>query len=308
MAQKSKAKSKTGKKGSQSKLVKFLADRSRRFYVVALVFVVAFAALGAYQQWGRTSAGTDNLNSVECRIRGREYGEMNNYCASVCQPGAGAWIKHEGEFGYCGAAISETIGRDKCNSLGRNYVGVVGCARRWQQTRIDGAIQCQKATDTYFISSTYDYCDDHAGGGWTWPLPATHRVTTRWGESTSKGLHKGIDIGDSGGNLGAHVVAAHSGTVTQSYDSGACGYFMVIKAENTPYWQGYQHLEVGSAQVSRGEYVHAGEYIARVGRAGGSTCGTTGFFHLHFSVEKGNWISFYSSPLSNSINPFNVLP
>lgn len=297
-------KSNKKKSSRQSKIKRYLFGRSRMFYTLAALLVLAFAGYGAWQLT-KSHADTYGLTFDQCVIRGRTWGGTNGLCTDNCQSGAGPWIKNDNEYGYCGAAISETIGPDKCDSLGRKFVGAIGCARRWQQTRQAGALQCQAGSDTYYIAA-YDYCDDLSG--WVWPLPATHRVTTRWGQDTSRGIHKGIDIGDVGGDLYAHVVAAHSGTVTQIFDSGACGLMMVIKARNTDYWQGYQHLQVGSQQVSVGEFVHAGEYVARVGKAGGSTCGTAGFYHLHFSVEKGNWISYYSSPLSNSINPFNVLP
>lgn len=304
MAQKTKARSSKKKNTKQPKLKQYIFGRSRVFYVIATLFVLVFAAYGAWQ-FTSSKADTYALTLDQCLIRGRVWGGTNGVCTDNCQSGAGLFIKNVGEYGYCGAAITESVGPDKCDALGRKFVGVVGCARRWQQTKASPAIQCQSSSDTYYIA-TYDYCDDLSG--WTWPLPATHRVATGWGVMTSKGVHKGIDIGDINGNLYAHVVAAHTGTVTQSYDGGSCGWFMVIKARNTSYWQGYQHLEKGSAQVSVGDFVHAGEYIARVGTAGGSTCGTSGFYHLHFSVENGNWISFYSSPLSMSINPLHVLP
>lgn len=305
VAQKTKAKTSKKKTTKQPKLKQYILGRSRMFYIIATLFVLVFAAYGAWQ-FTNSKADTYALTLDQCLIRGRAWGGTSGVCTDNCLNGAGVFIKNVGEYGYCGAAITETVGRDQCDNLGRKYVGLVGCARRWQQTQLKGAMQCQSSNDTYYIAA-YDHCDD--GAGWVWPLPSTHRVTTLWGESTSKGIHKGIDIGASGGaSLYAHVVAAHSGTVTQSFDGGACGWMMVIKARNTIYWDAYQHLEKGSAQVSPGNFVHAGDYIARVGTAGGSTCGSAGFYHLHFSVEKGNWISWYSSPLSMSINPYNVLP
>lgn len=148
--------------------------------------------------------------------------------------------------------------------------------------------------------------------GWVWPVPLVKDLgILPWGASGSGGLHKGIDIGNRSTALGSPVVAAHDGVITKSYGKGdSCGYYVVIKATDTPYWMGYQHLRDTSASTAPvGKAVNAGDVIGRVGRQGGSTCGTAGFFHLHFSVETKNTISTYADPGTNgTINPLTVLP
>jgi len=135
---------------------------------------------------------------------------------------------------------------------------------------------------------------------WVWPVPASKRISQKYGlwYKSKKGYHKGIDIPAP---VGTTVNAAHSGSVVKSYYSGSCGYFVLIKAESTPYWHAYQHLKSGA--ISAGTYVKAGQRIGSIGSWPKCTTGP----HLHFSVEKGAWISWYSSPLSNSVNPLSVL-
>lgn len=148
--------------------------------------------------------------------------------------------------------------------------------------------------------------------GWVWPVPSVKDLgILPWGASGSKGIHKGIDIGNRTNALGSPVVAAHDGTITKSYGKGnSCGYYVIIKATGTPYWMGYQHLDDASATTATvGKTVKAGDVIGKVGRQGGSTCGSKGFFHLHFSVETKNTISEYADPGNNgTINPLTVLP
>jgi len=149
--------------------------------------------------------------------------------------------------------------------------------------------------------------------GWVWPVPDVKSLgTLGYGERGSKGIHKGIDIGISGGAaLGKTVVAAHSGTVSRVWGNGtACGTYISIKATGTNYYAAYQHVAGDSVTVKAGDPVQAGQPIAKIGRQGGSTCGSSGFFHLHFSVEsKPGTVSEYADPFPNgTINPLTVLP
>jgi murein DD-endopeptidase MepM/ murein hydrolase activator NlpD len=151
--------------------------------------------------------------------------------------------------------------------------------------------------------------------GWSWPLPnSTHIGSGGYYLATgSKGYHPGIDIGASGGgSLGAAVKAAHSGYVTQSYNGGSCGWFMVVKATNTQYWMGYQHLDPNKSHLGAGTAVSAGQTIGYVGPAGGSSCGSAGFYHVHFSLELQNGLTFWNTSKSyvesRTDSPCSVLP
>lgn len=150
--------------------------------------------------------------------------------------------------------------------------------------------------------------------GWVWPVPGVKQMgTLPYGASGSKGVHKGIDIGISGGGaLGKPVVAAHDGEVVYVGGEGsACGAYVVIKATGTSYYAGYQH--VSGIKVGKGDTVRAGTPIAEIGRQGGSTCGSSGFYHLHFSIESifspSHPVSTYADPHPHgTIDPLSVLP
>lgn len=137
--------------------------------------------------------------------------------------------------------------------------------------------------------------------GWQWPIKDAQAsdISNGWGDRASKGIHKAIDIPKPNGTP---VYAAHDGEVVESYWNSACGYFYLIKAAGTPYWSSYQHLQNLSSNKRIGDTVTAGERIGKVGKYCGSG------YHLHFGVETTPAISFYASPLSNSIDPLKVLP
>lgn len=160
------------------------------------------------------------------------------------------------------------------------------------------------------MNDLYENLPDEAptasnSGKWVWPIKgATAKdVSSGWGDNNSKGVHKAIDIGR---DIGTPVLAAHDGKVIQSYNSGGCGYFYLIKATGTDYWMSYQHLLPSASNKKVGDKVVAGEKISEVGPIGG--CGTPGFNHLHFGIELTANISFYKSSLEQSINPLKVLP
>jgi len=150
--------------------------------------------------------------------------------------------------------------------------------------------------------------------GWVWPVPSVKTLgILGYGGHGSKGIHKGIDIGISGGGaLGKPVVAAHDGVVNwvSTSDNNGCGSYISITATGTKYYAAYQHIDGSSIIVKKGDTVKAGQVIAKIGKQGGSTCGSSGFYHLHFSVESHPaMVSAYADPFPNgTINPLDVLP
>ena len=122
-----------------------------------------------------------------------------------------------------------------------------------------------------------------SASGFTWPLPCSTRVTSRYGTRSdpftgSTATHNGLDI-DGFGNDGSPVVAAAAGTViTASYDS-AYGNYVVIDHGGTS--TVYAHMS--SLSVSAGQSVSQGQTIGAVGSTGRAT-GT----HLHFEVYDGD--------------------
>lgn len=115
-----------------------------------------------------------------------------------------------------------------------------------------------------------------SSSGFVWPVPCSRRITGRYGEDRSSHFHAGIDI-DGYGNDGQPIVAAASGTVITSTNSGAYGNYVIIDHGN-----GYQtvYAHMSSNAVGSGAYVNAGDTIGYLGATGNAT-GT----HCHFEVR-----------------------
>ena len=126
----------------------------------------------------------------------------------------------------------------------------------------------------------------YTGGVFTWPCPSRRRVTSDYGNRLSptagaSSSHKGIDIG---ADAGADIVAAAQGEVIYAGYSAAAGNHVIISHGNglcTVY------MHASSLNVSLGDYVSAGQVIAKVGSTGISTGN-----HLHFGVSlNGAYVS-----------------
>lgn len=138
---------------------------------------------------------------------------------------------------------------------------------------------------------------DQCGGGRCYPTAYfdTNRSTSYyrdWACSTKTyNQHDGTDLGIGGFaamDAGRWVMSAASGTVIAVHDgeydrctTGNCGTANYIKIRHsddtiTVYW----HLKKWSIQVSVGEFVPCGVYIAQAGSSGLSTGP-----HLHFGVH-----------------------
>lgn len=128
-------------------------------------------------------------------------------------------------------------------------------------------------------SNGSDSSNSGTQGGFTWPLPASHTITSYFGNrgqptSGASTYHQGIDIGAP---TGTSIVAASSGTVvTASYSAGAGNYIMISHGNSV--YTVYMHCS--QLLVSAGQTVSKGEKIALVGSTGISTGP-----HLHFGVS-----------------------
>ena len=131
----------------------------------------------------------------------------------------------------------------------------------------------------------------YTGGVFTWPCPSSNRVTSDYGNRLSptagaSSSHKGIDIGAA---AGADIVAAAQGEVIYADYSAAAGNHVIISHGNglcTVY------MHASTLNVSVGDYVDAGQIIAKVGSTGISTGN-----HLHFGVSLNG----------TYVNPWNYL-
>lgn len=138
-------------------------------------------------------------------------------------------------------------------------------------------------------SSNSNSSNSNTQGGFTWPVPASKKITSYFGyrgqpTSGASTYHQGIDIGAP---TGTPIVAAQSGTVvTASYSAGAGNYIMISHGNSV--YTVYMHCS--QLLVSVGQTVSRGEKIALVGSTGISTGP-----HLHFGVSVNG---SYKDPLN----------
>jgi len=107
-----------------------------------------------------------------------------------------------------------------------------------------------------------------------WPVHGV--VTSKFGPRGSR-MHDGIDIG---AKIGTSVTAAAAGEVVYS-DHRLTGYGnLIIIRHSSDLFTAYAHNQRNI--VHRGDRVHSGQVIAKVGKTGRATGP-----HLHFEVRRG---------------------
>ena len=123
-------------------------------------------------------------------------------------------------------------------------------------------------------------------GSFSWPC--TGILTSRFGYRSLLGstYHSGIDIGNS---YGTSIYASDGGTVTYSGWMSGYGYLIIIDHGNG-YQSYYGHNS--SLVAAKGEKVHKGQLIARMGSTGRSTGN-----HCHFGIKLNGTF----------VNPLNYL-
>ena len=146
--------------------------------------------------------------------------------------------------------------------------------------------KAEEAGKTYEVKSI-------DGISFTWPLPASSRITSNFGgrSSPTEGAssnHQGIDVGAPEGST---IKAAASGTVVISTYSKSAGNYVMINHGGGVYTV-YMHMS--SIAVSAGQSIGMGDTIGYVGSTGYSTGP-----HLHFGVRVGG---SYVNPL-NYVSP-----
>ncbi len=134
--------------------------------------------------------------------------------------------------------------------------------------------------ETYQMVVSYPvYNPDDFGGLLVWPAVGATNLNSdfeyRWGK-----MHEALDIGTAGAgsSLGKFVVAAAPGTVVIAGIHSSYGYYVKIDHGNGMQTL-YAHCLEDSLMVDVGDYVEAGQPIARIGMTGYATGP-----HLHFEV------------------------
>ncbi|MBP5772562.1 MAG: peptidoglycan DD-metalloendopeptidase family protein [Eubacterium sp.] len=157
-----------------------------------------------------------------------------------------------------------------------------------QQAAIAQAEQAeQQYNNTASSSVKYKGSKGTKGGGWTWPCPSSHTITSEYGYrgdpfgGSGGGFHSGLDIGAP---AGTPIVAAKAGTVAWSSFSSTAGNWIGISHGNGVV-SVYMHM---SARIAKaGQHVNKGQTIGLVGTTGSSTGN-----HLHFGVQvNGSYVN-----------------
>jgi len=117
------------------------------------------------------------------------------------------------------------------------------------------------------------------GGRFMWPVPASHRITSYFGEMEDRTVsHNGLDIGAATpGVIGDKIVAAYDGVVTIATYSTSAGNWIWINHGDGLYTV---YMHTSKMLVSVGDKVTKGQVIALMGNTGNSTGA-----HLHFGVR-----------------------
>ncbi|MDL2252493.1 peptidoglycan DD-metalloendopeptidase family protein [Ruminococcaceae bacterium OttesenSCG-928-I18] len=144
-----------------------------------------------------------------------------------------------------------------------------------EQARI--AYEAMLAATRYMGGSSAGDGSEYVGGVFTWPVPASYRITCHFGSPDPNGNgHLGMDIGAP---TGTSIVAAGNGVVITATGHSSYGNYLVIDHGNGVKTL-YAHCS--SLDVGVGTVVSTGQHIAQVGSTGFSTGP-----HLHFEVHDG---------------------
>lgn len=114
--------------------------------------------------------------------------------------------------------------------------------------------------------------------GFTFPLPARHS----YGDGIGAGRNHGGQ--DLAARCSKSLIAARGGRVRDTgFEARGAGNYLVINTRASRLDLVYMHMEA-PAPVSKGQRIHTGQLIGRVGSTGRSTgC------HLHFEIWRGAW-------------------
>ncbi|WP_458406777.1 murein hydrolase activator EnvC family protein [Anaerotignum sp.] len=128
-------------------------------------------------------------------------------------------------------------------------------------------------------------------GKFTWPVPASSRISSEYGYRTSpisgkREFHNGLDIPAP---YGSAIVATEAGTVTYAAWMNGYGYTIIID-HGSGITSLYGHNS--SLVVKKGQKVSRGQTIAKCGSTGWSTGN-----HCHFTISKGG----------SAVNPHNYV-
>ncbi len=107
--------------------------------------------------------------------------------------------------------------------------------------------------------------------------PVNGKIITKFGEQTSKGTSKGVDIATDEGNI---VQSIASGVVVFAGKDARFGNLLIIKLDNSNLFIAYAHLQ--DLITQKGQAVKKGEVIGHIGHTGDVKSP-----QLHFAIREG---------------------
>ena len=176
---------------------------------------------------------------------------------------------------------------DRTEAIQRDKAGLMADSKK-NAARLRALAEQEEAESDRIASELSGSGSGKFSGSMTWPVPASHRVTSPYGWRIcpfhGRELHPGIDIGRpvAGGDWPESqrsIVAAASGKVISAGYRGGYGNTVILDHGNGVTTL-YAHQASGGIRVSVGQKVSAGERIGTVGSTGNSTGP-----HLHFEVR-----------------------
>lgn len=291
-----KAKATSKKSVQKNNKAIFSSTRHKWFILAPLVVLLFVGALGVWSTYFSNAVSPPSRS--ECDLLGRVW--KDGSCSKACVYGGTA--SYGAVLDYCSKAISG-ISSTTCANYGRKYVRSTGCARRWQQTNLKGAIQCVSSTATYTVASGdgIDRCKSASGdsttgsSSWIWPLTANNGVGAYGSGHYARDFRAGN---------GATVRAVAPGTIVwKGSISYSCGNGLIMKvklADGSYVYPTYEHIRFSSASGS----VSQGETLGWVTSppSGQSDCWTG--YHLHLGVQRqGGYVESHRSDSSAHPDP-----
>lgn len=156
----------------------------------------------------------------------------------------------------------------------------------------------QAILDALTVKDTPGTIPPSSGARFIWPFPLSV-VTSEYGMRNGR-LHAGMDFSGGPAVAGATIPASANGTVYGTFVTGTHGGYgnCVILSHGGGLYTLYAHMQDNSFMVRKGQTVHQGDGLGKLGNTGNSYGA-----HLHFETHQGGY-----RWNASSVNPRVFIP